>query len=168
RHPEAGHDRARRAPRRRGADALDGARRDRDRGPRKQRGEGGGNRERNDGEHLPACSAARGRHALGTKLVRRKRVTGVLLIAFISCKPTPPPAAKQAAPGPRTRATVVTIQTTIQPGNKTTSHTLVIANGRARSSDELDSWRLFDLANGRVTFVSDVEKTYRTVPLAQL
>src|SRR5205814_2157903 len=44
----------------------------------------------------------------------------------------------------------------------------VIANGRARSGDELDAWRLFDLANGRVTFVSDVERTYRTVPLAQL
>jgi hypothetical protein len=101
-------------------------------------------------------------------LVRRKRVTSLLLIALIACKPTPPPPAKKAAPGPRTRATVVTIQTTIQPGKKTTSHALVIANGRARSTGELDSWRLFDLANGRVTFVNDVEKTFRTVPLAQL
>jgi hypothetical protein len=100
-------------------------------------------------------------------LVRRKRVTIALVIAFIACKPAPPPA-KKAAPGPQARATVVTIQTTIQPGNKTTSHALVIANGRARSSDELDSWRLFDLANGRVTFVNDVEKTYRTVPIAEL
>jgi hypothetical protein len=95
-------------------------------------------------------------------------VTGVLLLAFIACKPAAPPAAKKAAPGPQTRATVVTIQTTIQPGNKTTSHTLVIAGGRARKSDELDSWRLFDLQNQRVTFVNDVEKTFRTVPLAQL
>ena len=93
----------------------------------------------------------------------------VLLLALVACKPAPPPpAVKKAAPGPQTRATVVTIQTTIQPGNKTTSHTLVIANGRARSSDELDAWRLFDLANGQVTFVNDVEKTYRTVPLARL
>lgn len=102
-------------------------------------------------------------------MVRRKRVTGALLLAFIACKPAPPPAKPAAARrGPQTRATVVTIQTTIQPGNKTTSHTLVIANGRARSGDELDSWRLFDLANGRVTFVSDIDKTFRTVPLAQL
>ena len=92
----------------------------------------------------------------------------VLLLAFLACKPTPPPPVKKAAPGPQTRATVVTIQTTIQPGNKTTTHTLVIANGRARSSDELDAWRLFDLTNSQVTFVNDVEKTYRTVPLAQL
>src|SRR5205807_9352660 len=128
RHPEAGHDRARRGAGRRRANAAHRARRDRDRGPRGEGGEGGGNRERNDGEHLPACSAARGRHALGTKLVRRKRVTGVLLIAFIACKPTPPPVKKPAAAMPQTRATVVTIQTTIQPGNKTTSHTLVIGD----------------------------------------
>jgi hypothetical protein len=102
-------------------------------------------------------------------LVRRERVIGALFIAFIACKPAaPPPAKRPAAAGPQTRATVVTIQTTIQPGNKTTSHTLVIANGRARRSDELDSWRLFDLANDRVTFVNDVEKTFRTVPGKQL
>lgn len=101
-------------------------------------------------------------------MVRRERVTGLLLLAFIACKPAAPPAQPAAAAGPRTRATVVTIQTTIQPGNKTSSHTLVIAGGRARSGDELDSWRLFDLANGRVTFVNDVDKTFRTVPVAQL
>lgn len=95
---------------------------------------------------------------------------GALLLVFLACKPAAPPPAKPAAraQGPQTRATVVTIQTTIQPGNKTTSHTLVIANGRARSSDELDAWRLFDLANGRVTFVNDIEKTYRTVAQQQL
>jgi hypothetical protein len=97
-------------------------------------------------------------------------VTGVLLIAFIACKPAPPPVKPPAAAPrvPRTRATVVTIQTTIQPGNRTTSHTLVIGGGRARSGDELDSWRLFDLTNNRVTFVNDVERTYRTVSNEQL
>jgi len=44
----------------------------------------------------------------------------------------------------RSGPTVVTIQTTIQPANKTYTHTLVIANDRARSSDEVDEWRLFD------------------------
>ena len=96
-------------------------------------------------------------------------MTGVLLIAFIACKPTPPPPAKKVAPRvPQTRATVVTIQTTIQPGDRTTLHTLVIGGGRARSGDELDSWRLFDLTNGRVTFVNDVARTYRTVSNEQL
>jgi len=69
---------------------------------------------------------------------------------------------------PKTRATVVTIRTTIQPGNKAYEHTIVIANGRARSGDELDRWRLFDFANDRVTFVDDVSKTFRTVPMATL
>ncbi len=94
-------------------------------------------------------------------------MTGVLFIALIACKPTPPPPAKKAA-APQIRATVVTIETTIQPGNKTTSQTLVIAGGRARNSNELDSWRLFDVTNDRVTFVNDVARTFRTVPRAQL
>jgi len=69
---------------------------------------------------------------------------------------------------PKTRATVVTIRTVIQPGNKAYEHTIVIANGRARSGDELDRWRLFDFANDRVTFVDDVNRTFRTVPMATL
>jgi len=60
------------------------------------------------------------------------------------------------------RATVVTIRTVIQPGNKTVDHTIVIANGRARSGDELDRWRLFDLDHDRVTFVDDISRTFRT------
>ncbi|HKS25380.1 MAG TPA: hypothetical protein VJZ76_21505 [Thermoanaerobaculia bacterium] len=101
-------------------------------------------------------------------MVRRQGL--IALLFLISCKPaaTPPTKPAPAPQGPQTRATVVTIETTIQPGNKTTSHTLVIGNGRARSGDELDSWRLFDLANDRVTFVNDVERTFRTVPRAQL
>jgi hypothetical protein len=98
-------------------------------------------------------------------LVRRQGL--IALLFLISCKPAPTPPTKPA-PAPQTRATVVTIETTIQPGNKTTSHTLVIANGRARSGDELDSWRLFDLTNDRVTYVNDIDRTFRTVPRAQL
>jgi hypothetical protein len=83
---------------------------------------------------------------------------------LIACKPAAPPAPKRpAAPVPQTRATVVTIQTTVQPGNRTTSYTLVIAGGRARSGDELDAWRLFDLNDDKVTFVDDVARTFRTV-----
>ena len=103
-------------------------------------------------------------------MVRGKRLTALsALLLVIACKPAPAPRqAPAAAKVPQTRAIVVTIQTTIEPGKKTTSHTLVIAGGRARSSDELDSWRLFDLTNAQVTFVNDVEKTFRSVPLAQL
>jgi hypothetical protein len=44
----------------------------------------------------------------------------------------------------------------------------VIAGDRARSSDELDRWRLFDLAKGEVTFVDDIAKTYRRASLKAL
>jgi hypothetical protein len=62
------------------------------------------------------------------------------------------------------QATVVTITTTRQPGARSYTHTIVIAGNRARSSDELDRWRLFDFGRGEVTFVDDIARTYRTVP----
>jgi hypothetical protein len=67
---------------------------------------------------------------------------------------------------PKIRATVITIQTSMPP--KTWTHTIVIANGRARSSDELDEWRLFDFNEKRVTFIDDLAKTYRSVPFAEV
>lgn len=77
----------------------------------------------------------------------------------------PPPA---AAGGPQVRATVVTITTVLQPGSRTFTHTLVIAGNRARSGDELDHWRLFDLGRKEVTFVDDLARTYRTASLQSL
>ena len=59
------------------------------------------------------------------------------------------------------RATVVTIRTTLQPANKNFTHSLMIANNLARSGDEVDAWRLFDLKKKQVTFVDDIAKTYR-------
>lgn len=72
----------------------------------------------------------------------------------------------QAAKGPQSQATVVTIRTTV--GNATTAHAIVIASNRARSTDEQDEWRLYDLRANTVTFVDDVEKTYRTEKLDAL
>jgi hypothetical protein len=90
-----------------------------------------------------------------------------LLIA--SCKPaTKPPLAPPPPSGPQVKATVVTITTVLQPGARTLTHTIVIAGNRARSSDELDHWRLFDLAKGEVTFVDDIAKTYRRASLETL
>ena len=91
--------------------------------------------------------------------------SALLLILALGCeRPTHLPTQAE----PRIRATVVTIQTTLQPQNKTFTHSVVIAGGKARSSDDVDSWRLFDLQNKRVTFVDDVAKTYRDTPLAAL
>jgi hypothetical protein len=64
------------------------------------------------------------------------------------------------------RATVLTVQTLTEPGHKTTSHEIVIAKGRARSTDELDEWRLYDLDRNTVTFVDDLARTVRTVGVA--
>jgi hypothetical protein len=66
-------------------------------------------------------------------------------------------------PEPQMVATVVTVQTSLQPQNKIFQHSIVIANGHARSSDAIDHWRLFDLAQNRVTYVDDLEKTYYTI-----
>lgn len=89
----------------------------------------------------------------------------LVFVAAAACRPAPP---APTSNGPRIRATVVTIQTTLLPQNKTFTHSIVIANGLARSSDEADSWRLFDLQKKQVTFVDDVAGTARSVPLASL
>jgi hypothetical protein len=90
-----------------------------------------------------------------------------VVVVALGCGPAPGPS-KPASNEPRIRATVVTIQTTLQPQNKTLTHSLVIADGLARSSDDVDSWRLYDLRKKQVRFVDDVAKTYRDVPLATL
>jgi len=82
-----------------------------------------------------------------------------------ACKPLvkAPVKAVIRAVEPKIQATVVTIQTTLQPQNKILSNSIVIGNGRARSDDEVDHWRLFDLEQNRVTYVNDLTRTYYTV-----
>jgi len=84
-----------------------------------------------------------------------------LTVAFIGACNKPPAPAIQKKNEPTIRATVVTIQTTIQPANKTYSHEIVIANNRARSTDEADQWRLFDFAQKQVTYVDEIAHTIR-------
>jgi len=97
------------------------------------------------------------------KLTRLLLALGILF----ACNKPPAPATPVAKKNePTIRATVVTIQTTIQPGNKTYSHEIVIANNRARSTDEADQWRLFDFAQKQVTFVDDVAHTVRVQSFA--
>jgi len=99
-----------------------------------------------------------------------RRLTILLVVLCVSCKPGAPPPARQpaAAAGPQVRATVLTIRTTTQPGNRTLTHTIVIAGDRARSTGEHDVWRLFDLKAKTVTFVDDVARTVRTEPLTAI
>jgi hypothetical protein len=62
-------------------------------------------------------------------------------------------------------ATVITIRTNLQPQNRTITHSIVIANNRARSDNELDRWRLFNLDDNTITYVDDLARTYYTVPV---
>ena len=91
---------------------------------------------------------------------------GLILLLFSCAQPARQPA--QSSNEPKIHATVVTIQTSIQPANKTYTHTLFIANDRARSGDEVDEWRLFDFARKRVTFVDDLTGTYRNEPFDEV
>lgn len=76
-------------------------------------------------------------------------------------------AARTAMSGePAVQATVLTIRTTIQPENKTFVHSVVIANDRARSGDEVDRWRLYDFHDNVVTSVDDLGHTYRRQPFS--
>lgn len=92
----------------------------------------------------------------------------LIALAFLFACNKPPTQAPSAPKknGPAIRATVVTIQTTIQPANKTYSHEIVIANNRARSTDEADQWRLFDFAQKQVTYVDDIAHTVRVQSFA--
>jgi hypothetical protein len=85
-------------------------------------------------------------------------------LLLLACSKPLVPRPVQKSNEPKLHAAVVTIQTTIQPANKTYTHTIFIANDRARSGDEVDEWRLFDFAQKRVTFVDDLAATYRSEP----
>ena len=95
------------------------------------------------------------------------------LILIGACSPRAPrsPTQSPSAPGggqrgPSTQAVVLTIRTTLQPANRTTTHTVVIAGPKARSTDEAETWRLYDLRERTVTFVNDLDKTWRREPMA--
>lgn len=98
----------------------------------------------------------------------RRSLVILLLVVCTACKPAQkqPGAPKSAVP--QVRATVVTIRTAIQPANRTTTQTLVIAGDKARNTGEVDTWRLFDTKANTVTYVDDVAKTIRTEEVGAL
>ncbi len=100
-------------------------------------------------------------------LARRKWLAA-LIVFLAACNRPPAKPTRPAASGPKIHAIIVTIQTTMPPSPKTWTHTIVIANDRARSSDEVDEWRLFDFKEKSVTFVDDLSKTYRKVSFADV
>jgi hypothetical protein len=63
---------------------------------------------------------------------------------------------------------VVTLKTTVQPGNKTFTQTVVISGKRARNTAEQDVWHIYDTGAKTITFVDEVARTVRTEPLASI
>jgi hypothetical protein len=102
---------------------------------------------------------------VGKELVRREGLI-LAITLLVACQKQNIVTPKTG--GPQVRATVVTIRTTLQPANKNYTHALMIANNLARSGDEVDAWRLFDLNKQQVTFVDDIAKTYRVASVAAL
>lgn len=78
------------------------------------------------------------------------------------------PARRTARRGPTVRATVITVQTTLQPADRTTAHAVFIAGSKARSTDDAETWRLYDTGAKTVTFVNDLDRTWRTESMANL
>ena len=89
-------------------------------------------------------------------------------LLLLGCDNPPARGPVQKTNETKIHATVITIRTTIQPANKIYTHTIFIANDRARSGDEVDEWRLFDFARKTVTFVDDLGRTYRNEPFADV
>jgi hypothetical protein len=96
-----------------------------------------------------------------------RRLALLLAVVCAACKPAPPQKAKPVAV-PTTRATVVTMRTAIEPGNRLLTHEILIVGNTARSTSEHDTWRFFDVKAKTVTFVDDIERTIRTDPLTSI
>lgn len=98
----------------------------------------------------------------------RRKWLAALIVFLAACNRPSVKPARPAASEPKIHAIIVTIQTTMPPSPKPWTHTIVIANDRARSSDEVDEWRLFDFKEKSVTFVDDLSKTYRKLSFADV
>jgi hypothetical protein len=99
-------------------------------------------------------------------MTREAREIGLLLLLVLavsacSAERTKPPAGvRQSAR--RVPATVLTVRTTVVPGERAYLHKVIVAGSKARLGNEVDRWRLFDLEQRTVTTVDQVARTYRT------
>lgn len=74
---------------------------------------------------------------------------------------------KAAAPLATTPGKVLTIRTSI-PGERSFLYFIGVADGKVRLGSETDQWRLIDVRNRTVTFVDEINRTYRTVAMSVL
>src|SRR5687768_4124090 len=97
-----------------------------------------------------------GRHEDEVRVMSRRAaycyLTLCVLVMLAMCRKSPS-AAFKAVTTEQMRATVVTIKTTLQPSNRTTTHTILVGPEIARSTDEAGTWRLYDFKQNRIIFV---------------
>jgi hypothetical protein len=111
---------------------------------------------------------------MGEELVRSEGLRNdwrwwlAILLLAAACKPQAIIPIRRARGVPQVQATVVTIRTTLQPANRTTTTAIVITDDHARATEEIGTWRLFDLKGDRVAFVDDFARTYRYESLKSL
>jgi hypothetical protein len=91
-----------------------------------------------------------------------RNVAAVVLLLAACKEPAKPTPQAPAARGPLVRATVIDIKTTVEPSKRTSTHSIAIGDGVARSLAESQTWHLYDLNHGRVVLVNDVERTFRS------
>ena len=100
----------------------------------------------------------------------RESLCVLLVVAALlggGCSREPKKAAANA-PVPKIRAVLVTIRTTMQPSNRVFNHVIIIANGKARSGDEVDVWHLYEPQRGRVITIDEIAKTHRVTTFEAL
>jgi len=94
----------------------------------------------------------------------------IVFAALSGCsEPVAPPIpgiSRALRPGRRVRAKVLSVRTNMSGKNHGFRHLVIYANNRVRVGNEIDSWRLFDLAARTVTTVDEPTRTYRTESLS--
>lgn len=96
----------------------------------------------------------------------------VLTLAAVSGCSEPdlllPGLARPSLRGRRVRARVLSVRTNMSGKPHGFRHLIIYANNRVRIGNEVDSWRLFDLAARTVTTVDNPTRTYRTESLSSV
>jgi hypothetical protein len=106
-------------------------------------------------------------------LVRSERVKATLAAVLVAatlagCKAPAKKTPTADAARRSVQARVLTVETTLQPGEQKVTSDVVVVGSKVRLTDELDRWRLFDLDRNEVVEVDEVSRTYRRRPLATL
>jgi hypothetical protein len=104
-------------------------------------------------------------------VIRLPRLAALPLLALLAasgCRKAPPPEGELRAGAVATVPGKVLVVRTTVPGERAITHLIGVSDGKVRLGYESDRWRLIDVPNRTVTFVDDIARTFRTVPLQTL